>query len=82
MPNLPAAERSAWGQQGPGRSGFDGDVVEGFGGRAIMTSERHPTGTDRLAEAVIAARLEHADLDEVVHGDLRLVAEAVGANLP
>lgn len=28
------------------------DVVEGFGGRAIMTSERHPTGTDRLAEAV------------------------------
>ena len=28
------------------------DAVEAFGGRAIMTSERHPTGTDRLAEAV------------------------------
>lgn len=27
-------------------------VVEGFGGRAVMTSDRHPTGTDRLAEAV------------------------------
>lgn len=27
-------------------------VVEGFGGKVIMTSERHPTGTDRLAEAV------------------------------
>lgn len=28
------------------------DVVEAFGGRALMTSERHATGTDRLAEAV------------------------------
>lgn len=27
-------------------------VVEAFGGRAVMTSDRHPTGTDRLAEAV------------------------------
>jgi len=27
-------------------------VVEGFGGRAIMTSREHRSGTDRLAEAV------------------------------
>ena len=27
-------------------------AVEGFGGRAVMTSEKHPSGTDRLAEAV------------------------------
>jgi 3-deoxy-manno-octulosonate cytidylyltransferase (CMP-KDO synthetase) len=29
-------------------------VVRGFGGEAVMTSPRHPTGTDRLAEAVKA----------------------------
>jgi 3-deoxy-manno-octulosonate cytidylyltransferase (CMP-KDO synthetase) len=28
------------------------DVVEGFGGRAAMTSPEHATGTDRIAEAV------------------------------
>jgi len=27
-------------------------AVKGFGGEAIMTSMRHPTGTDRIAEAV------------------------------
>jgi 3-deoxy-manno-octulosonate cytidylyltransferase (CMP-KDO synthetase) len=27
-------------------------AVRGFGGEAVMTSPRHPTGTDRLAEAV------------------------------
>jgi len=27
-------------------------AVKGFGGEAIMTSTRHPTGTDRIAEAV------------------------------
>src|SRR5258708_22395245 len=29
-------------------------AVRGFGGEAVMTSPRHPTGTDRLAEAVRA----------------------------
>lgn len=29
-------------------------VVEAFGGKAVMTSKAHPTGTDRIAEAVAA----------------------------
>jgi len=28
------------------------DCVTGFGGKAVMTSKRHPTGTDRIGEAV------------------------------
>lgn len=28
------------------------DTVEGFGGKAVMTSESHQSGTDRIAEAV------------------------------
>src|SRR5262245_53765583 len=27
-------------------------AVKAFGGEAVMTSNRHPTGTDRIAEAV------------------------------
>ncbi|MBI4843668.1 MAG: 3-deoxy-manno-octulosonate cytidylyltransferase [Nitrospirae bacterium] len=30
------------------------DAVAGFGGNAIMTSERHATGTDRIAEAALS----------------------------
>lgn len=33
-------------------------VVRGFGGEAVMTSPHHPTGTDRLAEAVRATEAE------------------------
>ncbi len=41
-------------------------VVRGFGGEAVMTSEAHATGTDRLAEAVLAT---DADLVVNVQGD-------------
>ena len=37
-------------------------AVEGFGGAAIMTSPRHPSGTDRLAEVA-----RHLDCDIVVN---------------
>jgi 3-deoxy-manno-octulosonate cytidylyltransferase (CMP-KDO synthetase) len=45
-------------------------VVQGFGGQAVMTSPGHPTGTDRLAE--VAARLD-AELIVNVQGDEPLI---------
>jgi len=41
-------------------------VVEGFGGRAVMTSPDHPSGTDRLAEAT---RAMDADIVVNIQGD-------------
>jgi len=41
-------------------------VVEGFGGKAIMTSANHPSGTDRLAEAT---RTIDAEIVVNVQGD-------------
>lgn len=41
-------------------------VVESFGGRAVMTSPDHPSGTDRLAEAT---RAIDADIVVNVQGD-------------
>lgn len=46
------------------------DAVEGFGGKAIMTSDKHPTGTDRVAEA--ARRLD-AGIIVNVQGDEPLI---------
>jgi 3-deoxy-manno-octulosonate cytidylyltransferase (CMP-KDO synthetase) len=45
-------------------------VVQGFGGNAVMTSPSHPTGTDRLAE--VAATLD-AELIVNVQGDEPLI---------
>jgi len=42
------------------------DVVTGFGGRAVMTSPDHPSGTDRLAEAVQSIA---ADIVVNIQGD-------------
>ncbi len=39
-------------------------VVESFGGKAIMTSEKHPSGTDRVAEAVAYLHQEGYNLNE------------------
>lgn len=50
------------------------DVVEGFGGRVLMTSERHATGTDRLAEAV---RFLDADIIINVQADEPLIEPAM-----
>jgi 3-deoxy-manno-octulosonate cytidylyltransferase (CMP-KDO synthetase) len=50
------------------------DVVEGFGGTAIMTSERHATGTDRLAEAI---RFLEADIIVNLQADEPLIEPAM-----
>lgn len=53
------------------------DAVEAFGGRAIMTSERHPTGTDRLAEAVRYLPGGPADIIVNVQADEPLIEPAM-----
>src|SRR5437588_9009747 len=45
-------------------------VVEGFGGRAVMTSDIHRSGTDRLAEA--ATKLD-AEIIVNIQGDEPLI---------
>lgn len=57
------------------------DVVEGFGGKAIMTSKNHKSGTDRIAEAVlklqdasaIDKRMWDTDIIVNVQGDEPLI---------
>ena len=44
------------------------DAVEGFGGKAIMTSGEHQSGTDRIAEAVLQLQ-SSADIIVNVQGD-------------
>lgn len=51
------------------------DVVLGFGGKVIMTSPEHPTGTDRLAEAVKS--LPHATHIINIQGDEPLIDPAL-----
>ncbi|RKH17064.1 3-deoxy-manno-octulosonate cytidylyltransferase [Corallococcus praedator] len=50
------------------------DVVEGFGGRAVMTSPACPTGTDRIAE--VARDRPDVDVWVNVQGDEPLVDPA------
>lgn len=55
------------------------DVVEGFGGIAVMTSSHHQSGTDRIAEAVLKVQNEGHDIREGdiivnVQGDEPMIA--------
>jgi 3-deoxy-manno-octulosonate cytidylyltransferase (CMP-KDO synthetase) len=54
------------------------DVVHGFGGKAVMTSPNHKTGTDRIAEAI---RDIPADLIVNVQGDEPMMAHNVLSEL-
>ena len=51
------------------------DAVKGFGGRALMTSEKHCCGTDRLAECALMPDLglEDGDLILNIQGDEPLI---------
>jgi 3-deoxy-manno-octulosonate cytidylyltransferase (CMP-KDO synthetase) len=58
-------------------------AVQAFGGRAVMTSPRHRSGTDRIAEAVEALQLEDDVIVVNIQGDQPLfepsqVDEVVG----
>ncbi|MBN1664594.1 MAG: 3-deoxy-manno-octulosonate cytidylyltransferase [Deltaproteobacteria bacterium] len=44
-------------------------AVRQFGGNAIMTSERHRSGTDRIAEAVSGLKLIDSDIVVNIQGD-------------
>ena len=43
--------------------------VQGFGGKAVMTGQTHPSGTDRIAEAAQKLGLKDHDLIVNVQGD-------------
>jgi 3-deoxy-manno-octulosonate cytidylyltransferase (CMP-KDO synthetase) len=47
--------------------------VEEFGGRAILTSSHHKSGTDRIAEALIKLDADDTDLIVNIQGDQPLV---------
>lgn len=49
------------------------DCVEGFGGRALMTSDKHTCGTDRLAECAEILMLEDEDIILNIQGDEPLI---------
>ncbi|MBR4619646.1 MAG: 3-deoxy-manno-octulosonate cytidylyltransferase [Salinivirgaceae bacterium] len=54
------------------------DAVQAFGGKVVMTSDRHPSGTDRCAEAVIKFEQDyHQTVDVVINiqGDEPFIAE-------
>jgi len=49
------------------------EAVKGFGGQAIMTSQRHRSGTDRIAEAVSTLDLDEDDIIVNIQGDQPLL---------
>ncbi len=55
--------------------------VEGFGGRAIMTSEDHQSGTDRIAEAAQRLNLGPRDIVVNIQGDQPLFHPSILADL-
>lgn len=44
-------------------------AVEAFGGKAVLTSDRHPSGSDRIAEAANILQLQENDVVVNIQGD-------------
>jgi len=55
--------------------------VHDFGGRAMMTKKDHPSGTDRIAEAVEALNLQNDDLVINIQGDQPLFSPSLISHL-
>lgn len=53
------------------------DCVRGFGGKVVMTSSRHVSGTDRLAEAATLIDINEQDVVVNIQGDQPLFDQAV-----
>ena len=53
------------------------DEVQRFGGRIVMTSPKHPSGTDRIYEAATLARADEDAIIINVQGDEPLIDPAV-----
>lgn len=51
------------------------ECVEDFGGKCLMTSSRHESGTDRLAECVELLELQNTDIVLNIQGDEPLIEE-------
>jgi len=49
------------------------DLVAGFGGRAVMTSSHHASGSDRIAEAAALPEAADADIIVNIQGDQPLI---------
>lgn len=57
------------------------DCVVGFGGKTIMTSDKHTCGTDRLTECVKNLELDDEDIVLNVQGDEPLIRPEMVADL-
>jgi 3-deoxy-manno-octulosonate cytidylyltransferase (CMP-KDO synthetase) len=53
------------------------EVVEGFGGKVVMTGSNHASGTDRLAEAAELLEIDEQDVVVNIQGDQPLFAPEV-----
>ncbi len=56
-------------------------AVESFGGRAVMTSASHPSGTDRIAEVAAMREFANAEIVVNIQGDEPEVAPELVAEL-